>query len=787
MRLRGLVPPMVFVLASAFLGCSSSSGDGSPVTEPAVEAGADVIAETGPDVINEDPPLDAPDDPAANAPEADAPATLCPPDQDGDNIPDEVEGMSEGRDTDHDGIPDYLDDDSDGDSIPDLIEGDTIDVGCMTPLDSDGDGKPDYIDDDSDGNGMLDRDEVYPDHAAYSPSHAAPNPADTDNDGRPDYIDKDNDGDNLDDITELGGKPSQDTDGDGLEDIFDNDSDNDTILDGHEGATDFDDDGKPNFRDDDSDGDAIPDLCEAGPGHTLMQLPIDSDHDGKYDFVDLDSDADGLLDSQEDANHDCVLDPGETNPRVADTDGDGADDMIETALGSDPNDAFVTPESLGKFYFRIPYQETPTPNQHTLAIKTTLNKADIAFVLDTTGTMAEELNQLKIGLHQIILTLLNDIPQLAVGVAGLDDFPISPYGDPAQFDQPFYLPVPNIFISTVPADPLAAAAQFAIHGGGDIPESQVPALVRALTNNALEWPGNYWPPASIPAGRYGAMGFRSDAFPIVALVTDAPFHNGRRVSSPGVLHDPYSFNSTSSIATIDDVVAAFQAKGARFIGLASDDGSRFGDPYEDMAYLADQTTSYVSPSAFGGSCATGIGGAWLSQPDGPNGTCRLVFDVYHDGSGLNESIVNAVQGTLKGLLLDMRVVAISDPVAAPLFVDSVDEFIDHVTVSQNGGDDPTDPGVPCVIVPSQSLADRWKGPKGLEAAQDMFNESVLGVVPTTKICFNVFPKPNSTVPPAAEAQVFHAVLQVRAKKAANAEIDLGAPRDVLFVVPPKPQ
>ncbi len=789
MRLRRLATPISLVVSFVVVGCGSSSGSGEPIVQPAADASLDTTQEAGPDAQQDqaaEAQIEAGPDAEAEA-EASAPPTLCPPDSDGDNIPDEVEGKSTLRDTDGDGIPDYLDTDSDNDSIPDLIEGDTKDMGCMAPLDSDGDGIPDYIDTDSDNNGVPDRDEVYPDHSAYSPSHAAPNPGDTDGDGIPDYVDKDNDGYGLDDVTELGGQPSQDTDHDGLDDIFDPDSDNDTIKDGYEGATDFDGDGTPNFRDLDSDGDGIPDKCEAGPGHTIDQPPVDTDHDGKYDFLDLDSDNDGLPDSVEDANHNCQLDPGETSPVLADTDGDGVSDMIEVALGSNPNDPLETPETLGKFYFVMPYQGTPTPDQHTLAIKTTLNRADVAFVLDTTGTMSGELNNLKAGLQSIILTLLNDIPQLAVGVAGFDDFPLDPYGQAAQGDQPFYLPVPGMLISTVPANPLAAAAQFGIHSGGDLPESQAPAMVRALTNNALQWPGNYWPPDTIPADRYGAMGFRNDAFPIVALITDAPFHNGRRVGTPTVLHDPYSFNSTSSVSTIDDVVAAFQAKGARLLGFASDNGSRSGDPYEDMAYLADQTQSYVSPAAFGGSCLTGVGGAPIPAPDGPNGTCRLVFDVYNDGSGLSDSVVNAVKGLLKGLLLDVRVVAVSDPVVPPMYVDSVDEFVDTVTVSQMGGDDPTDPGVPCVIIPAQSLADHWTGPKGLLAAPDMYNETVLGVVPTTKICFNITPKQNTTVPQTDQAQVFHAVLQVKAKKSANSEIDLGAPRDVLFVVPPKPQ
>jgi hypothetical protein len=207
-----------------------------------------------------------------------------------------------------------------------------------------------------------------------------------------------------------------------------------------------------------------------------------------------------------------------------------------------------------------------------------------------------------------------------------------------------------------------------------------------------------------------------------------------------------------------------------------------------MAYLADQTNSYVSTDAFNGACTTGIGGAPLTTPDGPNGTCRLVFDVYQSGVGLTGRIVDAVQALLKGLLLDIRVVAIPDPPSAPLFIDSVNQFISHITVSQNGGIDPTEPGVNCIIINSSTLADRYTGPKGLLAQPDTYNESVLGVTPTSKVCFRVVPKNNTVVQEITDGpQVFHAVLQVRAKKTATDEINLGEPRDVLFVVPPRQQ
>lgn len=82
-------------------------------------------------------------------------------DDDNDGIPSIYEygpgGLANPRDSDGDGIPDYLDEDDDNDNVKTRNEI-IVSTGDDPPfilIDTDGDGIPDYLDDDDDGDGVL--------------------------------------------------------------------------------------------------------------------------------------------------------------------------------------------------------------------------------------------------------------------------------------------------------------------------------------------------------------------------------------------------------------------------------------------------------------------------------------------------------------------------------------------------------------------------------------------------------------------------------------------------------
>lgn len=268
------------------------------------------------------------------------------------------------RDTDGDGIPDYLDLDSDNDGIPDVVEvggADTDNNGMIDSFsDSDADGYSDAVDGDVGNDGI----------AENSANALLKTGADINGDGRADsypYKNMDNDG-----------KPNPydlDSDGDGITDVREAgfpDSNNDGKADGAIGATNgwsttidalaslnllnTDASGNPDYLDIDSDNDGIPDNIE-GMSTSSYILPTYTDTDGDGidnaydnivgfggkgitpndqdgdtipDYRDTDTDGDGAPDIQEgnDFNGDCIANDNVTLTGV-DTDGDGLDDRFD--------------------------------------------------------------------------------------------------------------------------------------------------------------------------------------------------------------------------------------------------------------------------------------------------------------------------------------------------------------------------------------------------------------------------------------------------------------------------
>ena len=652
-----------------------------------------------------------------DVPAADADAEVLPEvppdtslvDSDGDTIPDEIEGWD---DVDGDTIPNALDDDSDGDDIPDALEAGDSDPRTM-PADSDRDGTPDFLDLDSDGDTILDSEEWL---------------SDVDGDTVPAYRDFDSDGDGIFDNLEAGdadlATPPRDSDGDTIPDYLDVDSDNDTISDAHESMVDTDGDTVMDYLDLDSDNDGVPDRDEAGDAD-LATPPVDCDGDTLPNYRDTDSDNDGVRDFDEITIH-------HTDPCLADTDGDTVTDLIEITYGSPPLDPGDSPRERGDFVFIEPYLADPEPWVDTLVFSTALQKADVYFLVDTTGSMSGEIAALRSSIRATVIPgIIAAIPDSWTGVGHFDDYPVAPYGDAASGDVS-YRNLQNVTSDAAAAQ--TAANALPLHYGYDGPESHVPALwTTASGDRSRTLPAIS--ARSCAAGTIGFPCFRADAVRVIVLITDAPFHNGPAGANPytatvgGVTPPTY-------IQTRDQLVA----NNIRVIGVNS--GDTYGRPH--LETLARDTGAVDS------------------------GGGLLVYDISSSGSGLGTQVINAVQTLARNVPIRVDAQFVDDPADA---VDTRTAFLDYIETNTSGitiRDPATDTDRVCTTIPSA------------DSDGDGHPDYFPSLLPGTSVCWDIHVKRNETVAATADAQIYRATINVIG--------DLFTPldsRDIFFLVPPE--
>lgn len=627
-------------------------------------------------------------------------------DSDGDTIGDFDEGRATLVDTDADGTADYLDTDSDGDGVEDALEAGDAMI-STPPVDTDADGTLDFRDLDADGNGVPD---------------AIEGGADLDGDGRPSSRDRDNDGDGLLDTVEIGFDPSapRDTDRDGTPDYNTRDSDGDTISDTEEELVDTDGDGIADGVDLDADNDTILDAIEAGDA-SLDTPAIDTDGDTFPDFRDTDSDGDGLSDEAERGYG--------TSPTTPDTDGDGVSDLIEIGAGTSPTDGSVSPRTRGDFVFLVPYMQPADPPRDTLQFSTTLQRADVYFLMDTTGSMGGEITNLRTSLASIIPTVRARIPEAQFGVGAFDDYPVGSYGSAGSGDRPFYQQ------TTMTSD--LATAQSAVntlvtHYGADWEESNVAAIWSVITGTSLGYGSTT---RSCAAGTIGMACFRPDAVPVIVMITDAVGHNYPGfVAYSGVSPTPPTWAAT---------LTALTSANARVVGINSGSDYRPTDVRNFLLALAAGTGTVDS----GGSAAP------------------FVFDISSDGTGLGPAIVDAIAAAA-AVPLDVSARA-RDLVDAGETVDAVASFVDHLEPNATGA-----PGLTCTA--GFATSDY----AGIDA--DSFPDSFLRVRPGAPVCFDIIVRQNDVVPATLVPQVFRAQIDVIG--------DGFTPLDdrvVYFLVPPR--
>ncbi|HCH64944.1 MAG TPA: hypothetical protein DFR83_19215 [Deltaproteobacteria bacterium] len=555
------------------------------------------LAALGVACSNEDP-TKIPDGEASE----DSGITYTYDDADEDTIIDIHDGMDE--DADGDGDMNYMDDDSDGDTIKDRLEAGDGDP-LTLPRDSDGDGTADYLDTDSDNNCVSDFDEKRP---------TGEGPVDSDGDGTRDFADPDNDGDGILDVDEIGAECALlDSDGDGISDYMDLDSDNDGIYDVYEAGNsefdsdpaDTDGDGTPDYLDTDSDEDGIPDGTEGGVVNEGDE-PRDTDGDGIYDFVDTDSDGDSLPDAEEVGVYN-------TDPYDPDTDGDGYSDGGEVAAGTDPLDAGSVVDGV---YVEVP-ERTNIEELFTFTLEIQLG--DVAFLIDTTGSMGSTANAMASEFTSIVSSLTATIPDAEYAVGTYDDYACCGYGYSSNGDKPFIMR--QQVTNDIAQVNNVLNTQVQLHYGGDGPESSMEALYQGASGEGYDMNcdrsydsltdvqpflssttdpfsgsgGQHFSSSSTGGGLNGGFGFRDYALPVIVFATDYDLRDpDNGYPSPGTYTPGWGCPQDAGQS---DVVAALSDLGGYVIGIQANNYT--STPYDQMVQLANASGSFADTDGDG--------------------------------------------------------------------------------------------------------------------------------------------------------------------------------------------
>ncbi len=508
------------------------------------------------------------------------------------------------------------------------------------------------------------------------------------------------------------------------------DSDGDGLWDDFEGTSDIDGDGIPNHMDLDSDGDGIDDATESGMRGGCEAR--NTDGDSFPDFLDNDSDNDGLGDREERETY-------FTDPLNDDSDGDGFPDAAEIATMHDPLDASDTVDP-NDFFVVLPFGGDD--QIRTLRFSTTLRKADVFFMMDATGSMSGEVSNLKAGLSGLVDRMVMAIPDVGVGFGRFAGFGglepcmtilgMEACADGPPSDLPFDL---TSTITTDRGAMLSSVAMLEADMGGANWASSTEALYQAATGEGI---GRWVPPQNCamvpdePGRRFGYPCFRPGALPIIIPITDTSSKNGPFTSGSGT-YDPSSFPPGSAAHTTEQTTAALLGIGARVFGIVS--GQEIDSPTAHQ-----QMTEW----------------ARLTGTVDAAGT-PLVFTIGSDGSGLTDSIADAI---------------------ARLATETPQDIS---TRAQDGRDIPErTPNIDATTMIKEIVPAAAFDAAGIELTADVLardDRNFYGVTPGTTVEFRVRFL-NDTVPPLTTAQIFLAKIIV----VGNGVADLDE-REVIIVVP----
>jgi hypothetical protein len=230
----------------------------------------------------------------------------------------------------------------------------------------------------------------------------------------------------------------------------------------------------------------------------------------------------------------------------------GAQLALATGFKYDPR-----PSTLNVTYSDI--QDATDPN----AFGAKITSLDLVFCIDTTGSMADDINAVKAAANQITNAVVVKIPDSRIAVVGYKDFNQPPYG--GDTDYPYRT---VLGFTTNTSEVVTALNSLTASGGGDTPESVYTALMHSIDHNSLA--------ATLAGTLYGgdpnSMGpgvwRHGNVMRVIILMGDAP------------PHDPEPFTNY----TLEDIVAAAGgAEPKRIVPLLIGEDAEAADYFTSLA------------------------------------------------------------------------------------------------------------------------------------------------------------------------------------------------------------
>ena len=285
----------------------------------------------------------------------------------------------------------------------------------------------------------------------------------------------------------------------------------------------------------------------------------------------------------------------------------------------------------------------------------TTSKADVFFLVDTSGSMGGVINAVKDNASTILADTAG-FGDIAWGVGSYEDFPISPWGSSGDLSWRL-----NQAITTVQADVQAGIEDLSLGFGADGPESNLEALYQSAVNDTVGWRDGskrfiIWfgdarghdPESCADQGIAGCTNPATAGYPGATLTATIAALDDQGIEVIGV--NRLSGTTGSGIDSTGQATAIIDEVGGQLLSLAGNPAGGIVSTILDSLTTAFSTYNSVALSPVGNMPGVDVSWTPLFDPaDGPwtrEETRTFDFEVTFTGleAGVHDFVIHGLVG-----------------------------------------------------------------------------------------------------------------------------------------------